>query len=78
MCGLFWLNKIYSNTIANHFYQKSTDIFEISDILVTIDVTWGGSPIADRTLPLQKLLLGLPTNFPAIKNSKLTRIITLF
>lgn len=78
MCGLFWLIKIYSNTKVNHFYQKSTDIFEISNILVTVYASSGGSPIADRTLPLQKLLFGLPANFPAINNSKLTGIITLF
>lgn len=60
------------------FDQKSTDIIKISDILVAIYVSWGGSTIAERTLSLQKLLLGLPTNFPAVKNSKLTSIITLF
>lgn len=62
----------------NRFDQKTTDIIEISDILVTIYVISGGSRTAERTLSLQKLLLGLPTNFPAIKNSKLTSNITLF
>lgn len=62
----------------NRFDEKSTDIIEISDILVTIYVSWGESPIPERTLSLQKLLLGLLTNVPAIKSSKLTSIITLF
>lgn len=62
----------------NRFDQKSTDIIDIIQILVTMYVSWGGSPIAERTLSLQKLLLGLSTNFPAIQNSKLTSINTWF